>query len=159
VKWPNDVVVKRGDGRLRKVAGILVESALAGGTVEHVVVGIGLNVHTRELPEELASIATSLAIEAEASGGAVALDRGEILADVLAALDRDVEHVAQKGLGIVHARLSRADALAGREVETDTGDVRGVACGIDTEGRLLIRSANGAVAHVSSGEIKLRVMA
>ncbi|MBX3188129.1 MAG: biotin--[acetyl-CoA-carboxylase] ligase [Labilithrix sp.] len=150
VKWPNDVVIER-DGALRKIAGILVESALAGGKVEHVVCGIGLNVHTRALPEELASIATSLAIE-----GAIALDRAEILADVLAALDRDVEHVAHKGLGLLHARLSAADALAGRSVETDGGE-RGTACGVDPDGRLMIRGADGSVARVSSGEVRVRL--
>jgi len=40
VKWPNDVLVDGG-----KIAGILPESAIgAGGEVEHVVLGIGVNV-------------------------------------------------------------------------------------------------------------------
>lgn len=155
VKWPNDVVVVRSDGGLRKIAGILVESALAGGKVEHVVAGIGLNVHTRAFPEELASTATSLSLEAGERGPA--LDRAEILADVLAALDRDVEHVASKGLGLVHARLTHADALAGREVETERGAIRGTACGIDTEGHLLVRDRDGVVTKVVSGEVSLRV--
>jgi BirA family transcriptional regulator, biotin operon repressor / biotin---[acetyl-CoA-carboxylase] ligase len=148
VKWPNDVLI-----RGKKVAGVLVESALSGAKVEYVVAGIGINVLTRELPEELSSIATSLALE-----GAASPDRAEILADVLASLDRDVELVAHRGLGLVHARLTRHDALSGREVEsTDPGsDLRGTACGIDLEGRLLVRHADGTVTKVASGEIRLR---
>src|SRR5690606_23130214 len=46
VKWPNDVLVSG-----KKIAGVLVESSIAGSKVDHVVVGIGINVHTRHFPE------------------------------------------------------------------------------------------------------------
>lgn len=152
VKWPNDVVVRRDDGTtLRKLAGILIESSVSGTKVDHVVVGIGVNVHTRDFPEELASIATSIALEAKAA----ALDRAEILADILSGLDRDVEHVAHRGLGLVHARLTKADALRDREVESDDGALRGVAAGIDAEGRLLVRTSSGTITPVTAGEIRL----
>ncbi|MBX3200337.1 MAG: biotin--[acetyl-CoA-carboxylase] ligase [Labilithrix sp.] len=153
VKWPNDVVVRDRSGEgWRKVAGVLVESALAGTKVEYVVVGIGVNVHTRDFPEELASIATSVAREAEGPP-----DRAELLADVLASLERDVEQVAHRGLAAVHARLAARDALAGRGVESDDGGLSGTACGIDPDGRLLVRRADGAIARVASGEVRLRV--
>jgi len=160
VKWPNDVVVRRGDGALRKVAGILVESGVAGSRVEHVVVGVGINVLGRALPDELVDIATSIALERDARPGKSRpeLDRAEVLADVLAGLDRDVEHVAHRGLGLIHARLSRADALHGRGVESDDGALRGTACGIDLEGRLLVRTAEGKVVPVVSGEVRMRAV-
>lgn len=158
VKWPNDVLVRGPSGRARKIAGVLVESALSGGRVEHVVVGVGVNVHTRELPPEIAEIATSLALERQARGAAGdAPDRAAILADVLSSLDHDVEHVAHKGLGLLHGRLTRHDALAGAPVEVDGADVRGIACGVDPDGRLLVRRDDGVVVRVSSGEIKVRV--
>ena len=151
VKWPNDVLI-----RGKKVAGVLVESALSGSKVEYVVVGIGINVHTRALPEELAAIATSLALEAGTD--TAELDRATILADVLVGLDRDVELVAQRGLGLVHARLTRHDALRDREVESiDPGSaLRGTACGIDLEGRLVVRGRDGTMSKVASGELRLR---
>ena len=148
VKWPNDVQVGG-----RKIAGILVESALSGPNVEYVVVGIGLNVHARALPPELASIATSLALE-----GGASLDRAEVLADILEGLARDVTLVAERGLAPVHARLSARDALAGREVESTEGDLRGVAAGIDPDGRLIVRTSEGSLVRVSSGEVRLRVI-
>ena len=40
IKWPNDIYV--GD---RKVAGILTEHTLAGRTIQHTIIGIGLNVN------------------------------------------------------------------------------------------------------------------
>jgi BirA family biotin operon repressor/biotin-[acetyl-CoA-carboxylase] ligase len=159
VKWPNDVLIRRpGGGPPRKVAGILVESALSGQRVEYVVAGVGINVHSRELPPEIAGTATSLAIEREARGGGGApFDRATILADVLASLDHDVEHVAHKGLGLVHARLLRRDALAGLPVEAEGTGVAGVACGIDPDGHLLVRGEDGVIARVASGEVRVRL--
>ena len=150
VKWPNDVLIGK-----KKVAGVLVESAVSGTRVEYVVVGIGINVLTRSLPDELSGIATSIALE-----GGVDLDRAEILADVLAGLDRDIELVAHRGLGLVHARLTRHDALAGREVESPDleSSLRGTACGIDLEGRLLVRAGDGKVTKVASGELRIRAL-
>lgn len=151
VKWPNDVVITERDGSgFRKVAGILVESSLAGSKVESIIVGIGLNVHTRDFPPEVAATATSVALASTRPP-----ERGRILADVLRGLDHDIEHVAHRGLGIVHARLSAHDALAGRTVASEDGSLAGTACGVDPDGRLLVRRADGVTAKVSSGEMRL----
>ena len=146
VKWPNDVLV-----RGKKVAGILVESALAGAKVEHVIVGIGINVLARSFPADLSGIATSIALE----GGQVP-DRAAILVDVLAGLERDVALAAERGLGLVHARLAKHDALAGQAVEAVDSPLRGTGAGIDVEGRLLVRTEDGTVTKVTSGELRLR---
>lgn len=145
VKWPNDVHV---DGK--KIAGVLVESIVAGSRVEAVIVGIGLNVHTRELPPELAPIATSISL----AGAPRPPDRAAILADVLAGLDRDLGHVAARGLGLVHARLSAADALRGKRVSGEAG--AGIAEGIDPDGRLLVRGDDGVLHRWVSGEVTER---
>ncbi len=161
VKWPNDVMVRGPGGALRKVAGVLVESALAGAKVEYVVVGMGINVLGRTLPADVATTATSIAIERDARAALPAMGRAEILADVLGGLERDVELVAHKGLGHVHARLTRHDALRGHAVESvgdgGGGELRGVAEGIDLDGRLRVRREDGTLVHVSSGEMRLRL--
>lgn len=144
VKWPNDVVVAD-----KKIAGILVESSIQGSKVDHVVVGIGVNVHTRLFPDELASIATSISLE----GGQV--ERDALLEAIVENLDHDVEHVVHRGLGLVHARLQRADALRGRELDIEGG---GRAEGIDDDGRLLVRKPDGVLVRLSSGEVRIRVL-
>ncbi|MBL8612989.1 MAG: biotin--[acetyl-CoA-carboxylase] ligase [Myxococcales bacterium] len=146
VKWPNDVLV-----RGKKIAGVLVESTVVGSRVDAVIVGIGVNVLSRDLPEAIASIATSVALELPA--GAPPPDRAAILVDVLAGLDRDLGHVAARGLGLVHARLGRADALRGRRVAGELG--AGTAEGVDTDGRLLVRDDAGVLHRWSSGEVTL----
>ena len=157
VKWPNDVVIRETIGgataRFRKVAGILVESALTGSKVEHIVIGIGVNVHTRELPDELGAIATSIARETSR-----APDRAEVLTDILVGLDRDIELAAQRGLAFVHARLTAHDALNGRAIESEDGSVSGVGCGIDVDGRLMLRRADGVVTKIASGEMRVRAV-
>ncbi|MEN9505913.1 MAG: hypothetical protein RI958_1839 [Actinomycetota bacterium] len=44
LKWPNDLLVVGPDGTAAKLAGVLAEAGTAGGSVTHVVVGLGLNV-------------------------------------------------------------------------------------------------------------------
>src|SRR5262245_58426611 len=55
LKWPNDVYA--GD---RKLAGILAEAGSAGGGLQHVVVGFGINLLTASYPPEVAARATSI---------------------------------------------------------------------------------------------------
>jgi len=155
VKWPNDVVVASPPGGtgFRKIAGILVESALTGSKVEHLIVGIGVNVHTRELPDGLEALATSIARESSRLP-----DRAEILADILEALERDIEPAAHRGLTAVIARLAPHDALNGRMLESEDGSVTGVGCGVDVDGRLLLRRSDGVIVKVASGEMRLRAV-
>ena len=144
IKWPNDVLV--GD---RKLAGVLVEAVTVGSRVDAVVIGVGINVHTRAFPEDLAGRATSVALVA-----AEPPDRASILANVLASLDRDLHVVVARGLGLLRGRLEQADVLRGRRVRSDTGD-QGVASGIDDDGRLLVRRDDGVLARWSAGEVHL----
>ena len=143
IKWPNDVVCGG-----RKVAGVLVEAITVGSRVEAVVVGAGINVHTRAFPDELAPIATSVALLAGQPS-----DRASILADVLSGLDHDLHVVVARGLGLVRRRLEEGDALRGQRVRCD-GD-EGIAEGIEDDGRLRVRRDDGVLARWSAGEVHL----
>jgi BirA family biotin operon repressor/biotin-[acetyl-CoA-carboxylase] ligase len=153
IKWPNDVFV--GD---RKVAGVLVEAVTTGARVDAVVVGVGINVHTRVFPEEIADRATSVALAASTPP-----DRAAILADVLAGIDRDLHVVVGRGLGLLLARLDAADLLAGRPVRRELGEGddardpanRGIADGIDEDGRLRVRRDDGLLTRWNAGEVHL----
>jgi BirA family biotin operon repressor/biotin-[acetyl-CoA-carboxylase] ligase len=148
VKWPNDVVIADAQGlQLAKIAGILAETSTTGSSVDAIVVGVGINVLTRCFPDELAELATSVTLVADRVP-----DRAEILADALAGLDRDVPVVLAKGLGPLHDRLARKDALAGRLVRSDAS--YGIARGIDAEGRLVVEREGRREAW-SSGEVHL----
>ncbi len=55
IKWPNDILVSD-----RKICGILTELSAKDNHVENVVVGIGVNVHNRDFPEEIKHMAISV---------------------------------------------------------------------------------------------------
>jgi BirA family biotin operon repressor/biotin-[acetyl-CoA-carboxylase] ligase len=128
LKWPNDVLV---DGF--KVGGLLVE--LAGGGA---VVGIGLNVSTRE--DELpVPTATSLLL----CGGVT--DREPLLKEVLRSLARRYSAWSPTGDpgSVLPAYRERCETI-GREVELELpgGDkVRGTAIDVDDSGRLVVDEA------------------
>lgn len=143
IKWPNDVLV--GDAKL---AGILLESQLEGGRVAALVVGVGLNVAMRELPEELVGIATSLALSGDPSPS-----REDVLVELLAALDKRLGVHEREGLAPALAELAAHDALLGRRVRVDR--IEGTAAGIASDGALLIRADDGEEQRVRSGSVEL----
>ena len=136
IKWPNDVWIER-----RKLCGILVEGRPAAGWA---VVGVGLNVRTREheFPPDLRDTATSLA----ASGAEVSAE--ETVSAVLAMLGRWLSAPARDVLAAWRGR----DALRGSQISWGEGS--GVAAGIDEAGSLLVDTDAGRVA-LGAGEVHL----
>src|SRR5208283_1938443 len=59
LRWPNDLLIGA-----RKAGGILVEAKIEPERSPQAVVGIGINVHQRSFPPDLATPATSLDLEA-----------------------------------------------------------------------------------------------
>ena len=59
IRWPNDVMVGK-----RKICGLLPEAVtMRDGALEHVILGIGLNVNQAEFPAPIRELATSMRIE------------------------------------------------------------------------------------------------
>ena len=74
IKWPNDIVVNG-----KKVCGILTEMNAQFDYINHIVVGIGINVHNESFPEEISQMASSLMIEA----GGKMFHRAQIIAETM----------------------------------------------------------------------------
>ncbi len=153
LKWPNDVLLGG-----RKVAGILVEARTAGREM-FVVAGIGINVHHRsaDFSPEIREVAGSLESE---TGGVV--DR-----DLLAvSLFREIESVMEAedaGRFDLAREFEERDSLHGREVSVSAGGagaipVAGCALGVEQDGRLRLRLADGRLATFRAGEVTLRGM-
>lgn len=60
IKWPNDIVMNG-----KKVCGILTEMSAQFDYINHLVIGIGINVHNKDFPEEIANMASSLMMECD----------------------------------------------------------------------------------------------
>ena len=88
IKWPNDAVLNG-----KKLCGILTEMSAQIDYINYVVIGTGINVNQMEFPEEIAEIATSLAIE---TGHPV--NRAKVVAAVLEALRRTMKNSWKQGI-------------------------------------------------------------
>ncbi len=143
VKWPNDVLA--GAGPRRKLSGVLVEGQLRGIEVSSLVAGVGVNVHAASFPPEIAARATSLALL-----GAPGIDRSRLAAQLAAGILAAVARFEHDRLASFADDLDRLDGLRGAFVEVS--GTRGIAAGIDAEGRLLVRGEGGLVTAVVSGE-------
>lgn len=58
IKWPNDIVLNG-----KKVCGILTEMSAQFDYINHIVIGIGINVHNTHFPTEIQDKASSLLLE------------------------------------------------------------------------------------------------
>ncbi|HEY2718840.1 MAG TPA: biotin--[acetyl-CoA-carboxylase] ligase [Solirubrobacteraceae bacterium] len=141
IKWPNDVVLVRGQG-LAKLAGILAEGRPQEGWA---VLGIGLNVAVEiaQLPRELHDTAATL--------GGSARDIEPTLQALLGALERRLADSAEQTLTAWRER----DALYGRTIAWAGG--RGTAEGVDGAGRLVVRLSDGGRTALDAGEVHLQL--
>lgn len=145
LKWPNDVLVGG-----QKLAGILAEAASGGHGVEHVVVGVGMNL-AFDPPEDLRGVATSVHAE---TGQVPTPD--EAAAVVLAAFLDVARSLAPLGASaVVSAWCERSVDWWGREVEVTSGGSRiaGRALGVDDVGALVLDTGSGRI-RVLSGEAR-----
>lgn len=144
LKWPNDILLND-----RKVAGLLTERVEGAGTTG-VVVGIGINIHTRQ--EELpVPSATSFALQ-----GYFECDRNELLNEILKSFSDHLRRWEENDSVLVEDYL-KMSATIGRRVEIELpGDLRltSVASSIDRSGALVLEDGRlitvGDVVHISA---------
>jgi BirA family biotin operon repressor/biotin-[acetyl-CoA-carboxylase] ligase len=149
LKWPNDLQLVGRDGARRKLCGILTEMATTGARVEHVVVGIGINVNGIDFPPELADRATSL----RAALGRP-IDRAALLAAVLAAFEPRYASFEHRGPAAAAAAFDAYAALPDRcRVNNGGAPLEGVALGVDDDGALRLRDDDGRIHRIISGEL------
>ena len=151
LKWPNDLMLLLPDGQERKVGGLLAESSIRGDEVAAVVVGMGINVNWPEdLPDELASIATSLNHHC---GGEI--DREELLVAHLRGLEGILDGLAsEEGREALLLRYRHLSSTLGRMVraELGSGSLTGTAVDLTPEGHLLVELGGEQIA-ISAGDV------
>lgn len=145
IKWVNDIYYGG-----KKAGGILTEavSVSPAGVVESVVIGIGLNLHTAEFPDEIADIATSLNVD---WGQAAAL--AATIADlVFAAVDN------LSDTGYLDEYRKRSIVIGKELLYSENGAWHtATALGIDETGGLIIEKPDGTRETLRSGEISVRL--
>ena len=151
LKWPNDLVVAEGPLADRKLAGILAESHVVAGSVDAVVVGMGLNLDwPDELPAELAATAASVN---HLTGGPV--DREAVLVAWLTSYDRRLASLATtEGRAALLDDARNSSVTIGRlvRVERADGSFEGRAMGITEHGHLLV-DHESQIVEVTVGDV------
>lgn len=152
IKWTNDIVLGR-----RKVCGILTEMSIEGesGTLQHLVVGIGVNVNQRaeDFPPDLQEIAGSLAMCGEQS-----FPRGRLTAEILNALDRMYEIWLSGGGDYLQRYRARCLTVgqAVRLMRADGTSAAAEAVAVADDFSLLVRYPDGREERIASGEVSVR---
>ena len=148
IKWPNDVIINR-----KKVSGILTEMSAQADYVNHIVVGIGINVHIDEFPEELKNIATSIFLEL-----GIKINRAALIERICEYFEAYFEVFLQtEDLSAISKQYDAYMVNRNQPVKVlDHKDTyEGTARGITTRGELLVDTWESRKL-VSSGEVSVR---
>ena len=149
IKWPNDIVLNG-----KKVVGILTEMSTEIEYINHVVIGVGINVNTEAFPEEICATATSIRLESGKTWR-----RAELIAAILRQFEVQYERfVKEEDLAYLREAYDAVLVNCNREVRIlgEKDGYRAVALGIDDQGELLVRKEDGTVTSVYAGEVSVR---
>ena len=149
IKWPNDIVVNK-----KKVCGMLTELSAEMTQINYVVIGIGINANNREFPDEIKETASSLFIE---SGKQV--KRAAVIEAVGRYFEQYYDEFIKAGdLSLIMDEYNSMLANAGNQVRIISNDSEEVytAIGINPQGELMVKDADGNVKDIRSGEVSVR---
>lgn len=149
IKWPNDIIVNG-----KKLVGMLTEMNTEIEYINHVTVGVGINVNVPRFPESLQETATSLYMEC---GHAV--KRAPIIAAAMESLERnyrifmetqDMTGLMEKYSKYLVNRNKEVMILGAKE------QYKAFALGINRAGELIVRKEDGTEDTVYAGEVSVR---
>jgi BirA family biotin operon repressor/biotin-[acetyl-CoA-carboxylase] ligase len=154
----------------KKCGGILIETATdpsrwsaPGINLRYAVIGIGLNVHQRVLPPELAELATSLTIADRARRDdpedIVPIFRTPILIALLRCLDAELRLLEARSPEVRARLLQRFTAASSwvhdkRVCVAERGGYTGTTIGLDEHGFLRVATDDGRILTVLSGGVR-----
>ena len=149
IKWPNDIVING-----KKVCGILTEMNAQFDYINHIVVGIGINVHNESFPEEISQMASSLMIEA----GGKRFHRAQIIAETMSYFEQYYDtFLKTQDLSALVREYDKL--LVNRNKSVRVLDPKepfdGKAMGITPKGELIVDTWESRKL-VSSGEVSVR---
>lgn len=148
IKWPNDILLNR-----KKTAGILTELSTEKNKINHIIVGVGININhiVDDFPDELSSIATSLYIESKTK-----VNRVKFLQRFLFHFENAYENYKTDRLKSMHAKTQTYSSLIDTEIQLLYGKklISGKVVDINKDGALLLES-DGVIHVINSGEVTI----
>lgn len=147
LKWPNDVTIYE-----RKVCGILTESQLRGNSIAKIIVGIGINVnqHPKDFPDDLRFPATSLKIDANRE-----LDRNELIGHLLNVFEKRYLQILDGDSQKIVLDWKKNSNQLGKTVRliTDSDERQAVLRDINPDGSALVEYEDGTKKKFLSGDL------
>lgn len=148
IKWVNDIFI---DGK--KVCGILTEAVtdFESGGLDWVVLGMGINVHTRteDFPCDLQSIATSIYPDEKMSGV-----RNRLSAEII---NRILGFETLPSETEIFEKYKKRLMVLGKKITVIQNQVeyKATAIDVDSVGHLVVKNESGERITLSSGEIRI----
>jgi BirA family transcriptional regulator, biotin operon repressor / biotin---[acetyl-CoA-carboxylase] ligase len=147
IKWVNDLLADE-----KKIGGILSETIETNAGIA-VVVGIGINLRFLTVPDEIAETSTS--IEAQTGRQVESDQAAEILTRYLSYF-YDILSRPDGQKAIVDQWRRRSTYFSGKDVRVtlSDGSFAGVTCGLEDNGALRVRTADGSIIVVQAGDVE-----
>ena len=147
IKWSNDVLINE-----KKICGILAETSDSEKGLA-VVVGVGINLVSRNLEKELSKTATSIKQETGKSPDA------ERLLNSFTSFFSFFYDIFQSenGIEIIRKEWSkRSSYVEGKEVRVklESETIDGITCGLEENGALRIKTESGRVEIIQAGDVE-----
>ncbi len=148
IKWPNDILLDQ-----KKVCGNLTTIQSQSKDFCRVIIGIGVNVNMEWVEDE--KISQPWASLGQYSAGY--LDRNDLCAKIINQITSDLVRFEQTGLQDFLIDWKNKDRLEGQWITLNANQKKyeGKACGINTQGHLILEFNDASRQAFSSGEASL----
>lgn len=149
IKWPNDIVING-----KKICGILTEMSAQFDYINHIVIGIGINVHNEVFSDEIAHMASSLLLESQGKK----FRRAEIIEKILEYFEEYYEiYLETEDLTALTGEYNEILVNMNKSVRVldPKDEFEGKAMGITAKGELIVDTWESRKL-VSSGEVSVR---
>lgn len=147
LKWPNDILYNN-----KKLGGILLEACFLENRLEHIVVGIGVNVNGMEYGE-FNDIATSVR---KISGKEY--DVSDIVVSIINAFDKNYKLFIESGFEPFREMYQKNCVHINKDIKISNGEeITVVKCiGIANDGQLVVKY-NNDIKYLQYGEISINI--
>ncbi len=142
IKWVNDLYLNG-----RKICGILAESVnnFKTGRIEYIIIGIGINCGKMDFPDEIRDIAGSVG----------SVDRNRLAAEVIREMNQIFDMISNRNFLDEYRQKS---LVIGKRIKIlGENPYFAEAVDIDDLGGLVIRTEDGDIKTLVSGEISIRL--
>ena len=147
IKWPNDVILPEG-----KIAGVLTEGSWVGDSLEYAVLGIGVNVSPKSVPDLRDVDYPAACVEGESDKR---VKRVELLVDIL---NRTGSWLGKLDSEIIQSAFEEVLAFRDQQIRISGSDMElhGMLRGLSPDCRLRVSLVTGDVITVGGDDMQIR---